>query len=167
MPVQPALRADQAVYRHAVAAGSHADEVFQETSITLWRKFDTFQPGGNFAAWACGVAFNLVRNYRRVESRRPVFLMSDDTLELVSREHESAYSRLADHRVALATCLDKLPADQRTLLARCYGNSDRLADVAQELGRTANVLYKQLKVIRGAKSLDCIHRTLAVQEGRP
>ncbi len=142
-----------------------ADEVFQETSITLWRKFDTFEPDGNFAAWACGVAFNLVRNYRRVESRRPVFLVSDEVLDLVGRAHESTYSRLADHRGALASCLDKLSPADRALVARCYGNSGRLADVAHELGRTANALYKQLKIIR-RRLFDCIHHTLAMQEGR-
>ena len=29
-----------------------ADELFQETSLTLSRRFDTFQPGSNFYAWA-------------------------------------------------------------------------------------------------------------------
>ena len=28
-----------------------ADDLFQSTSMVLWRKFDTFQPGSSFLAW--------------------------------------------------------------------------------------------------------------------
>ena len=33
-----------------------ADDLFQETSSVLWQKFDQFQPGTDFYAWACRTA---------------------------------------------------------------------------------------------------------------
>ena len=29
-----------------------ADDLFQETCLVLWQKFDEFRPGTNFLAWA-------------------------------------------------------------------------------------------------------------------
>ena len=33
-----------------------AQDVFQQTSLVLWEKFDEFQPDTNFLTWACTVA---------------------------------------------------------------------------------------------------------------
>ncbi len=41
-----------------------AQDVLQETSIVLWRKFGEYRPGSDFTAWAYRVAHNMVRNYR-------------------------------------------------------------------------------------------------------
>ena len=35
-----------------VPRGSDADDVMQETCAVLWRKFDQFEAGTNFGAWA-------------------------------------------------------------------------------------------------------------------
>src|SRR5262245_7286487 len=48
---------------------SECDDLFQRTSIVLWRKFGDFQPGTNFGAWACQIAKHEVRNYVRARSR--------------------------------------------------------------------------------------------------
>ena len=42
---------------------SDADDVLQETGITLFQKFSTFQPGTDFLAWACRVAKNKVMDF--------------------------------------------------------------------------------------------------------
>jgi RNA polymerase sigma-70 factor (ECF subfamily) len=142
-----------------------ADEVFQQTSITLWRKFAEFRADGNFTAWACGIAFNLIRNYRRVESRRPVFLLGDDVLEALGNLQLASHAQLTARREALDLCLEKLSVADRNVVDRCYGSSDDLKSVATELGRTANALYKRLKTIRRTL-FDCISRTLAREENR-
>jgi RNA polymerase sigma-70 factor (ECF subfamily) len=143
-----------------------ADEVFQQTSITLWRKFDEFRNDGNFAAWACGIAFNLVRNFRRVESRRPVFLLSDDVLETLGQARLEKASSLPDRREALKDCLEKLSAEDRELLDRCYAGSANVAAIATDLGRTANSLYKRLKTVRGLL-FDCITRAVSAEGAHP
>ena len=45
------------------------DDVLQETSVVLWREFDTFEPGSSFWAWASRVAFNQVRAWRSRQRR--------------------------------------------------------------------------------------------------
>ena len=41
-----------------------AEEVLQQTNLLLWEKFDQFQPGTNFRAWACKVAYLTVLKHR-------------------------------------------------------------------------------------------------------
>ena len=35
---------------------SEADDILQETFLTVSRKAESFEPGTNFVAWACGIA---------------------------------------------------------------------------------------------------------------
>ena len=50
-----------------------AQDVFQRTCIVLWNKFDQFDPGQKFLAWACGVArleaYNYLKQHRRYRTR--------------------------------------------------------------------------------------------------
>ena len=50
-----------------------ADDLMQETSAVMWRKFDQFQQGTNFGAWAMKIARFCVLEWRRQEARVPVF----------------------------------------------------------------------------------------------
>ena len=45
------------------------EDVLQRTSVILWKKRDQFDPDGNFFNWACGIAFNEVRNFLTVQRR--------------------------------------------------------------------------------------------------
>lgn len=45
---------------------SEAEDVLQETFLTVSRTAESFEPGTNFVAWACGIARRKVLdNYRR------------------------------------------------------------------------------------------------------
>src|SRR4051812_23964504 len=46
-----------------------AEDVLQETSIVLWRKFGEFEPGTNFLSWAHKVAHFEVLRHRRKGGR--------------------------------------------------------------------------------------------------
>src|SRR5262245_9682792 len=46
-----------------------ADDVFQRTSVVLWRKFAEFRPGTDFVSWACRIAQLEVMNDRRSRQR--------------------------------------------------------------------------------------------------
>ena len=51
-----------------------ADDLFQQTSLVLWDKFDLFDPSRSFVGWACGVARYEVLNFlRSAEPEPPVF----------------------------------------------------------------------------------------------
>ena len=47
-----------------------AEDVLQRACVTMWRKFETFERGTKFAAWASTVAFYEARNFQRMNATR-------------------------------------------------------------------------------------------------
>ncbi|MEM7697227.1 MAG: sigma-70 family RNA polymerase sigma factor, partial [Verrucomicrobiota bacterium] len=85
-----------------------AKDVTQEVGELLWRKFDEFQPGSDFAAWALKIARYKVMEWRRGQSRLPV-LLDDEALELIADVSESASVHYEERLIALDQCLGELP----------------------------------------------------------
>lgn len=141
--------------------GNRADaqDLFQQTSLTLWKKWDQYDPSRDFVKWACGVAFNHVRNFKRTRHETGGLELDDDVLELVAQARVDAEDWLAIRREALEQCLQKLPGQQRQLLERCYVGEDSIKTVAAQSQLTPNVLYKKLGAIRKAL-FDCINRAV-------
>ena len=93
---------------------NHADDLYQQTALILWSKFDEFDPGRSFFAWACGVARLEAANFARSLARQRRFFGHDLNLLLVEAHEELADDELADRREALGRCVEKLaPADRR------------------------------------------------------
>lgn len=84
---------------------SDAQDVFQRCSLTLWKQFDKFDRERLFLPWACGIAFNEVRNFRRV-SGRDRLLFSDDLIEQLSSQRLESLSHRERRSVALRACIE-------------------------------------------------------------
>lgn len=142
---------------------SDAEDVLQQTSIVLWQKFDQFDqddPDSDFARWACGVARYKVLNYRKKQGRDK-HQFSEQLLEIIADESLNSITNLDAERRALADCLDKLQHRSRQLVRSCYEGSNSIKEIALQLGRTPNSIYKTLNRIR-EQLLHCIARTLAM-----
>ena len=57
-------------------SGSDVDDVFQNACAVMWRKFDQFESGTNFAAWALQIARYEVMDHYAREKRRTARLPS-------------------------------------------------------------------------------------------
>ena len=155
---QPAIRSYIA---SLLPRAADAEEVVQQTSLVLWRKFPTLDRKADFLRWACQVAKFEVFNHRRRLSRdRHVFC--DELLALLAEEAGERADRFQERREALDGCLNKLHARQRDVIERCYREETTMREIAQTMGCTANSLYKRLNRIRDAL-LKCIKHTLAVE----
>jgi RNA polymerase sigma-70 factor, ECF subfamily len=131
-----------------------AEDLFQQTCLTLWQNRLKYDPAaGDFTSWACGIAHNHVRNFRRREATRAA-LLSDGVLESLIATRAAHQSLLDDWHRALLGCLDKLTPHQRSLVERCYGGST-IKEAAPAEGRTSNALYKVLRHIRAILH-DCV-----------
>jgi RNA polymerase sigma-70 factor (ECF subfamily) len=139
-----------------------AEDVFQKTSIVLWKKMHEFDAGGSFFHWACGVAFNEVRNFLTVQ-RRSRLHFDVELVELLAEEARTE-GELSEFRLsALQHCMEHLSARQQEILSRCYMGASTITEVAEGLGRERGALYKQLARLK-EKLIDCIRIRLA-QEG--
>lgn len=146
-----------------LAIPADAEDVFQKTSIILWKKMEQFDADGSFFHWACGIAFNEVRNFLTVK-RRSKICFDDDLVQLLAEEAREE-ERLTESRLsALRACMSGLNQRQHEILRRCYMGSDSITDVAKGLGRQRTALYKQLARLK-EKLLVCIKQRLASEGG--
>jgi RNA polymerase sigma-70 factor (ECF subfamily) len=138
------------------------DEVYQQTNMVMWEKFDQFEEGTNFKAWAFRISRFEVYNHRSRRNKGGV-RYSDALLEHLSQEAEEL-SYFADARAhALDDCLERLPDRDRDLIRRRFGVGADGQTVAAQLGRPIRWVYKAVARIR--KSLvDCVDRKMTHEE---
>jgi RNA polymerase sigma-70 factor (ECF subfamily) len=137
-----------------------ADDLFQQTSLVLWDKFDQFDPSRSFVSWACGVARYEALNFLRARSRDRLHFGDELSLALIEAQEELEQERLEERRVALAACMKKLRDRDKDLLEACYGRAAGVREVAQARGRSAQSVHNSLRRIRRAL-FECVHRSLA------
>ncbi len=147
-----------------VANRADAEDLLQETAVVLWEKFDSFQPGTDFVAWACRVAFLKVLNHRR-RSARADLLLEDDLLEAVAGRAIELAPQLDRRREALEECMKRLSErDRRMILAR-YEPGGGVQRAAEASGRSLEAAYKALYRIRKAL-FDCVTLRIAEPSAR-
>jgi len=135
------------------------EDLFQKTCLTLWQERARFDPAkGEFASWACAIAQNHVRNFRRREATRQT-LLSEQVAELLLTTREPGGRFSEECHQALQHCLDRLPQHQMRLVEESYREGS-LKSTAAAAGRSANALYKNLRRIRAILH-DCMLRVLA------
>lgn len=139
-----------------------ADDVLQETGLTLFQKFPTFQPGSDFIAWACRIAQHKVLDFGKRRGRDRLRFGSE-TLELIAEAYIERNEQIGLRLKALDGCMAKLTPRDRELLEHCYRSQDTVKVAAAALCRPVDTIYKGLRRIRAALH-DCIQRTLAREE---
>lgn len=142
-----------------VPTWNDAEEIIQETSLVLWREFDRFEPGTNFLAWACRIAFHQVLAWRKKRTRDRLEF-SPEFLERVAEEAIQSQDWLEERREALSACLERLPDAQRELLRLRYSEDCTVETLADRLQRTSTALYRALSRIRQTLT-ECVQRRLA------
>jgi RNA polymerase sigma-70 factor (ECF subfamily) len=156
---------DRGIYKYLLTLlvdPNTTQEVFQETSVTLWRKFDEFQPGTSFLAWACRVAYFETLKFRQTV-RRDRLCFNDDLLNTLAEERTKVDDVLQLHRAALPDCMKKLPPKDRELIEQRYASEETILAIARRTGRPANTLYKALERIRRTL-LKCIEEVMRNNE---
>jgi RNA polymerase sigma-70 factor, ECF subfamily len=137
-----------------------ADDLYQQTALVLWNKFDEFDRGRGFFAWACGVARGEVANFARRRVRQRLYLSADVNLLLVEAHAEFTDAEQDDRRATLTRCVEKLPQADRELLTECYREPDGVHAAAGRRNRSPHSVYNSLRRIRKALH-DCVNRALA------
>ncbi len=140
---------------------SEAEDLLQETTMTMWSKFDKFESGTDFAAWALCIARYRVMNHRKKKRNQRV-QFSDEVLEALDERVRHTASELDVRRDALSNCLRKLPERDRELIHLRYEYDATPKSVAQRLGGSVDAVYKALNRIH-VQLLYCIRRTLAME----
>jgi RNA polymerase sigma-70 factor, ECF subfamily len=135
-----------------------AEEVVQETFLTLWDKAETFDPTvGSLAAWLHTIARNRTVDRLRAAGRRPTLIplsaaasvrgdeADADALERVlaagsmvggalPAPSPEAVASLGELRAALQRAVAQMPEEERVVITMAYGDELSQTEIAERLG---------------------------------
>ena len=142
-----------------------ADEVLQETSLVLFRRFDEYDEQRPFVAWALGVARFQVLSLNRDAARSRVAF---DT-ELLVRFTET-WGELApgasDRSLSLQDCIQRLAARARQMVRLRYYDELTAEEIARQIGGTGAAVRVALQRIR-QQLRECVERQLRAEGESP
>ena len=134
-----------------------AQDILQETFLTVSQKTDTFAEGTNFLAWACTCARYNTLCFQRSSSRRATCL-GEDVVELVAQipvdqaEFENEVSLMRQ-------CMQRLAPRARDILWQRYHSAKTPEHIATDLGWTSNAVRVALSRAR-AYLRQCMERRM-------
>jgi RNA polymerase sigma-70 factor (ECF subfamily) len=166
--IEQFLRSQDRIYAYVVTLlpnRDDAEEVFQQTSLALWKKWQEFDATRDFVRWACGMAHLEVCTFLRKHAGRTRVNLNEDVLLEVAEARLQLHDVLEERRKALLECLGRLQRQSRELLERCYAGKDSIKQIAEDLGLRPNALYMTLKRLR-RKLFDCISVRIAAEQGQ-
>lgn len=156
------------LYRYIFASvwdNSAADDIFQETSLTLWNEFSKFERGSDFSKWATCIAFNRIRAYKRKQNKYQLGL-EDDLLQ----EFSNNLSILEENAVAqevkwrhLERCYSLLSPPMQEIYQYFYNQNLMAQEIADQSGRSIYAIRKAIHKLR-KKLFDCVETKISGDE---
>lgn len=144
------LRSEREIFRYVAALVpnvAEAEDIVQQTALTLWEKFDAYDSIQPFTPWACRFALNKAKQW--VERRqRWLALLEGGLAEELAQRREALRPEIETRLKHLEGCLHKLPAEQRSIVEGYYYRRDNIEKLAEQSGRTVAAAYKTLQRIR-------------------
>lgn len=127
-----------AIYTYilAITRDTHASEdIFQETSMAVWKKRQDFIPGTSFKAWSREIARREILARKRKDVRFPVLLSDEEmTLLIDSFEEYEVEFALEEYVDALKNCADKMRPKERNLINLRYSKEFSHQQISDILG---------------------------------
>jgi RNA polymerase sigma-70 factor (ECF subfamily) len=144
----------------SIVRDRHAcDDLLQEVALTLWKKFDEYDPTRPFGAWARGIAAKKVLQSFEKSKKLPI-LLSQETIEAILEAYNQTEPESGSMHSALEACLKLLPERSQNLISMRYEKTLKLGEIAQAMESTLDAVHKALSRIRGALR-KCIEEQLA------
>jgi len=145
-------REDQAITAYVmsmVPSSTDAQDILQETKMTLWRSYSDFEPGTSFGAWARRVALHRILDFRKRKARESQRIwFSSEVYELLSQQFESDPEVRAKQLEMLRSCIRKLQTNHQQILTLRYFHDASVDEVAARVSRTVEATYRVLSRIR-------------------
>ncbi len=142
-----------------VANATDADDLMQETTTVMWRKFSEFEPGTDFVRWGMAIARYQVLSFRKKRYNNHL-QFSDAAVQALEADCKEVHSNIEARLEALHKCVEKLaPRDREVVLMR-YKKDYSVRIISERVGRSIFGVYKTLARVHDML-LRCIRRTLA------
>jgi RNA polymerase sigma-70 factor, ECF subfamily len=130
-----------------VPTRADAEDVMQETSLAIWKKWSDYDVSRDFFRWACGIAhIEVVRHRRKAATDRLWF--NEELIEVLSFEMIEDSDLFDLRRDALESCIKKLREEDRSVIEMRYQSGMSVEDVADSFGRTTRTIHRSFARIR-------------------
>jgi RNA polymerase sigma-70 factor (ECF subfamily) len=143
-----------------VVNDSDADDIMQDTSTIMWKKFDDFKLGTDFVAWGVTIAKYRILEYR---NKKRDYALSEDTLKMLADESEQMMPEMEARYRILQGCLSKLKEQDRNLLKLRYTYSHSAKMIAKRIGMTVNMVYRHMSRIK-LLLIHCVRNQMKTEE---
>lgn len=157
-----------AFLRASLPSAAVSDDIWQETMLTAWRRWDDYDRSRPFGAWLRGIAAKNVLAWNRKNARGHV-LCDEATLEYIGHEFHRVQQLPGDtfdeKLTALRDCIDALPEHYQETVRLRFEYDLMPAAIAVRLARKTEAVKKQLQ---RAKTMlfECVTRKLAHANGQ-
>lgn len=141
-----------------------ADDVFQDVSLAAIGKADQIIDADRIVPWLRQAIRLRGLEIRRNRGRHAAFL-SPDVLDLFEKvDSDMVHANETDRMASLRRCIDTMPKHTRDLLALRYEKDLKPREIATQLGKSDQAIYKAIKRIHIALA-QCIKERLRATGG--
>ncbi|WP_016954230.1 sigma-70 family RNA polymerase sigma factor [Catenovulum agarivorans] len=145
-------------YIHALVADKvAADDIFQETCLTLWTEFAKFEIGTSFSKWANAIAYRRVLAFYRTNKKYTLGLDEDFLVDINEGyvELETSSTQLEQKLHYLELCLQRLSTPLQQVYEQFYVKNHTANEIASDSGRSIHAIRKVVHKIR-QRIFDCV-----------
>jgi len=125
---------------------SDADDIMQETISILWQKFETYEPGSEFSAWAFKVAKFVLSNFRKKHYKNQI-QFSEEALSALENQSDNFLKNYTSQIETLRDCLKKLPSKESKILTLKYEEGVSSKKIATRFGMSIRTFYRVISKI--------------------
>ena len=134
---------------------SDAEDILQDTTTVMWRKYDTFKPGTSFTAWGITIARLLVLKFFEKNRHSKLSFSPDLEKKLASITEEKLTSEKLDLLEKLKECLGKLETQNYKFIKMRYVDKKPAKEIADECGIALHTMYRSMGKIH-----EILHRCI-------
>jgi RNA polymerase sigma-70 factor, ECF subfamily len=158
----PNQRRIQAFILTLVPNLNDAEDIYQETLSIMWNKFNTFQMGTDFVAWAITIAKYRILKFRR-DFQKSKMQFNSQVHEILETAASTKTNSLGDHLEVLQKCLRQLSEKETAMLQLRYEDDMSFQKMSLRIGKTSPSIHRILVLIHSKLAL-CVRRTLRLEE---
>jgi RNA polymerase sigma-70 factor (ECF subfamily) len=141
---------------------SDADDIMQETSAVMWRKYSDFSVVTDFVAWGIRIAHNKILEFRRNKATRSM-QFSENICQMMAEDCITHYDLTQVKLDALDNCIAKLKDGDRKLVRERYEQNYSIKELAGRLNCPLYTVYRAVGKIHDVL-IRCM-RQFMTQEG--
>ncbi len=137
-----------------------ADDVMQEATAIMWRKFSDFQEGTDFTAWGGRIAWYRILNLRKKKQKDSCLIFSDEAVRGLQDDSYEGLELITEKLNVLKSCIRKLAERDQVLVRLRYEDEISVKRIAKRFGRSVQSVYQNIARVHDML-LRCVNRSIA------